>query len=142
MVKGNKYIDRLIKEWVEHGKIIVSIDYDSTIKKWHTIDNEEDIDRVISLIKTVQRYTYNVIFTASNTERHPEIQEYCESIGIRVDSINKNVISLPYGDEGKIYYNINLCDRSGLTEALYILETAYYNYIGLLQSKKSTDEFG
>lgn len=142
MIIYNKYTQRLLKEWLEHGKIIVSIDYDSTLNYYHTIENQEDIDRVIELLKLVQRYTYNVVFTACNSDRFEDIKKYCESVGVRVDSINENPIPLPYGQHKKIYYNINLCDRSGLNEALYTLESAYYQYIGYKQEHKPLTEIG
>lgn len=134
-IENNIYVRRLFKEWKEHSKVIISIDFDDTLKPWKSLGNERDIKRVINLIKLIQNHTYNVIFTASDNDRHQEIRDYCKSIGIRVDSINKNPISLPYGNEGKIYYNINICDRSGIKEATEILESAWYNYRGYLEHK-------
>lgn len=129
----NKYTERLFNEWKKHGKIIISVDYDDTIFYWG-LDNKEDRDRTINLVQLAQTIgAYVTIFTASNPERHLEIQQHCESINLPIDSINKNCIDLPYGNNGKIYYNINLCDRSGLIQALDILEGAinriqeYYN---------------
>lgn len=145
MIYNNKklkpYIDRLFNEWVQHGKIIISVDYDSTLYPYHTIDNSNDISRTIELVKICQQTgCFTVIFTASNQDRHEEIFSYCKSIGIHVDSINKNPITLPYGEQGKIYYNINLCDRSGLNEACMILECALYKYRGYLQTLKPTTD--
>ena len=145
MIYNNKklkpYIDRLFDEWVQHGKIIISVDYDSTLYPYHTIDNPNDITRTIELVKNCQQTgCFTVIFTASNQDRHEEIFAYCKTIGIHVDSINKNPITLPYGEQGKIYYNINLCNRSGLNEACMILEQALYKYRGYLQTlKPATD---
>ena len=126
----NKYIDRLYNEWKQHGKIIISVDYDDTIFPWG-LGNKEDIDRTIKLVQIAHETgAYIVIFTASAPERHEEIQKHCESIRLPIDSINVNPIELPYGKNGKIYYNINLCDRSGLTQALDILESAMYKIRG------------
>lgn len=44
-----KYIERLTKEWIEHGKIIISVDYDDTISPYREDFNKEDIDRTIKL---------------------------------------------------------------------------------------------
>lgn len=38
-----KYVDRLYAEWTQHGKIVLSVDYDSTLFPYHTIDNQDDI---------------------------------------------------------------------------------------------------
>lgn len=121
----NIYTERLVKEWRTHGKIVLSVDFDSTIYLYPTIDNQKDIDRTIRLVQLAYAIgAYIVIFTASEEERFPFIQEYCDSIKIPISSINKNPIDLPYGKHGKIFYNIFLDDRTGLTQALDILEEA------------------
>lgn len=126
----NKYVERLYREWQQHGKIIISVDYDDTIFPWG-LNNKEDMERTIKLVQIAhQTGAYIVIFTASDPSRHEEIQKHCESIRLPIVSINVNPIELPYGKNGKIYYNINLCDRSGLTQALDILEEAMYKIRG------------
>lgn len=117
-----KYINRLYEEWKTHKKIIISVDYDDTLYPFK-LGNSEDIERTIELVKQAQEIgAYIVIFTASSSDRYEEIEIFCDNLGINIDSINTNPIKLPYGNNGKIYYNINLCDRSGLTQALDILE--------------------
>lgn len=133
----DKYVNRLLTEWKQHGKIIISLDFDDTIYLYSNLNNKEDVERTIKLVKEAYMTgAYIVIFTASNQERYPEIQKYCEQLQIPVNAINANPITLPYGHNGKIYYNINLCDRSGLSQALDILETAMYQYRSYQQTKK------
>ena len=132
----NKYTQRLFDEWKLHGKIIVSVDYDDTLYHWK-LNNQDDINRTVKLVQLARETgAYVVIFTASAQDRYPEIQSHCESIKIPIDAINKNPIELPYGNNGKIYYNINLCDRSGLTQALDILEDAMYQVRAYQQTQK------
>lgn len=140
----NKYVERLVKEWIEHGRIVLAVDFDSTIRYWRTVDNSKDIERAINLIKVCQETgCYVVIHTACSKDRHDEIRDYCSKVGIRVDSINENPTQLPYGGNGsKIYYNHQLCDRSGFIEAMDILETALYQMRGILQSSKRLDDIG
>ncbi len=124
-----KYAKRLVKEWMEHKKIIISVDFDDTIYSYTKEFDRLDINRTIELVKDARELgAYIVIFTASNIDRYPFIQEYCESIKLPIDAINKNPIELPYGNTNKIFYNINLCDRSGLCESLDILKSAIYYY--------------
>lgn len=121
----NIYTERLVKEWRTHGKIVLAVDFDSTLYPYHTIENQKDIDRTIQLVQLAHAIgAYVVIFTASEKERFPFIQEYCDSIKIPISSINENPIELPYGKNGKIFYNLNICDRSGITQALDILDEA------------------
>lgn len=117
-----QYINRLYNEWLEHKKIIIAVDYDDTIFPFK-LGNNKDIEKTIKLVKKAQEIgAYVVIFTASDPERHESIKEHCKSIDLHIDSINENPIELPYGKFGKIYYNINLCDRSGLQQSLKILK--------------------
>jgi hypothetical protein len=140
-MKENKYIKRLTEEWVTHGKIIISIDFDDTLFAWKSGFNKEDIERTIKLCQEAYLTgAYLVIFTASNIERYPEIQAYCEEIQLPISAINTNPIPLPYGNNGKIYYNINLCDRSGLVDALDILEAAMYQMRSYQISNKHLDD--
>lgn len=125
----NIYTERLVKEWRTHGKLVIAVDFDSTIYPYHNLDNQKDIDRTIELVQLAYAIgAYIVIFTASVEERWEFIQKYCDEIKIPVSSINKNPIDLPFGNTGKVYGNIFLDDRGGLTQALDILEESI-NYM-------------
>ncbi len=139
----NKYVERLVREWNQHGKIVVGVDFDSTLFPWHTIDNQEDMDRVLKVLKDCQLVgIYLVVNTCSVPERHEEILNHCKELGLHVEGINSNPIKLPYGNHGKVYANIFIDDRAGLNEALDILEEAMYMQRTYLQSQKHFDEIG
>lgn len=125
-IRNQIYVDRLVEEWDKHGKIILSLDWDSTLSPYETIENQSDIERAKKLVIDCQYVgCYNVIHTACNPNRYDEIRAECNEMGIRVDSINSNPIELPYGKLGsKIYYNHGLCDRHALPAAMDILEDA------------------
>lgn len=125
-----KYSKRLFKEWVAYGKIVLAVDFDDTIYPWGLLGNKRDRAKAISLIKEAQYVgAYVVIFTASDKERYNEIIRYCKLLGFNIDTINQNPIDLPYGNNGgKIFYNHNLCDRSGLRASLKILQNAMCKY--------------
>jgi pimeloyl-CoA synthetase len=123
------YLDRLEQEWKQHGKIIIACDYDDTISPWKL--NSFDPKRVIEVLKIAKEVgAYLTIFTACSDDRYPEIMGYCSSKGLKIDSINKTPIDLPYGRGGKVYANIFIDDRAGLNEALNILEFAMYKIRG------------
>lgn len=137
----NIYVKRLFEEWKKHGKIIIAVDFDDTICMWNPHFNKPDIERVIKLIK--QAYltgAYIVIFTASDIDRYPEIQKYCDELQIPISAINTNPIDLPYGKNGKIYANIFLDDRAGLIESCNILEEALYQVRSYQQTTKHLDD--
>ena len=122
------YINRLLKEWKEYSKIIIACDYDDTLRNW-SLDDDETRAKVIETLKIAKATgAYIVIFTACSPDRYDEIKEFCKQQGIQIDSINKNPIDLPYGNEKKVYANIFLDDRAGLLQALEILEKAMYKY--------------
>lgn len=121
------YTERLAKEWRQHGKIIIAVDYDSTISYWPTIDNNADIDRTIKILQVAYNTgAHIVVFTACKEDRHESIQDHCEKLQIPISGINAPPVSLPYGNDKKLYANIFLDDRAGLREALTILEDAMY----------------
>lgn len=120
------YLDRLVEEWEQHGKIIIAVDFDDTISPWK-MGSFVDFERIISILKEAKLTgAYIVIFTSCSPDRFYEIKEYCGSKGLSIDSINVNPIQLPYGNHGKIYANIFIDDRAGLNESLEILELAIY----------------
>jgi len=123
------YLERLEREWEQHGKIIIACDFDDTISPWSM--KNSDFKRVIDLlIVAKQTGAYITIFTACNEERYDEIRNYCHTNGLEIDSINKTPIDLPYGKNGKVYANIFIDDRAGLNESLNILEFAMYRIRG------------
>lgn len=111
---------RLYDEYLKYGKLVVACDYDDTIydfhKKGHTYT------AVIDLLLECQKLGFYIcIFTGSPLDKYPEIMEYTKNLGLNIATINKNPFPMPFGNDGKMYYNILLDDRAGLTESYYIL---------------------
>lgn len=112
--------DRLYQEYQKHKRLIIASDFDDTLFDFHQKGGSHN--EVIQLLKESNELDfYVVLFSASKPERYPMMMEYTKNLGIKVDAINKNVIELPYGNNGKIYYNILLDDRAGLFQAATIL---------------------
>lgn len=124
--------DRLFFEWEKHPKLIIACDFDDTVFDFHKAGN--DHSEIISLLKECKALGfYIVLFSASKPERYPFMIEFMKNIDIEIDGINQNVIDLPYGNNGKIYYNILLDDRAGLFQAATTLLNVI-NRIKTLQS--------
>ncbi len=115
-------IERLYKEYKKHKKLVVAVDFDSTIFPWER--KEDKFPKVIALLKKCQSLGFYIcLFTASKPERFNFMREYLGFAGINVSSVNCNPFPLPYGNHGKMYYNILLCDRTGISAAYEILNT-------------------
>ena len=132
------YLNRLMEEWRQHGKIIIACDFDDTISPWRFHDF--DYDKVIGILKEAKNTgAYISIFTACDPARYQEITDYCRNKGLEIDSINETPIDLPYGKNKKIYANIFIDDRAGLNESLRILEFAMYRTRGERANYKESD---
>lgn len=117
----NFCVDRLYKEYLEHKKLIVALDFDDTIFDFHK--KGYSYHQVVNLVLECQELNFHiVIFTGTPPEKWPSILDFCERLGIKPATINKNAIPLPFGNDGKIYYNILLDDRAGLGQSYEILK--------------------
>lgn len=106
-------VARLTKEYKSHPKLIIAVDFDDTFFPW-TQENSIH-DEVRALVRRCQKLGFYIVcFTASDARRYDFIRSYFAQHGVTLDSINVNPIPLPYGNNGKIFFNILLDDRSGL----------------------------
>lgn len=109
-------ISRLLREYDLHKKLIVAVDFDDTIydfhKKGHSYQN------VIDLLHECKKVGFIIIiFTDLYKDKREVIDFYTRDIGLAYDYINETPGFIPFGHEGKPYYNILLDDRAGLNEA-------------------------
>lgn len=116
-------IDRLTREWRTHGKLIIAVDFDDTIFDYHR--QGHTYDAVIQLIRDcAEEGAYICVFTGSPPDKYDIIRTRFAELEIPLSSINENPFPLPFGNHGKMYYNILLDDRAGLGQAFKILSRA------------------
>jgi hydroxymethylpyrimidine pyrophosphatase-like HAD family hydrolase len=117
----NNAVDRLIREWKKYGKIIIAVDFDDTIYNYHNIPDREykDVIKLLQLCKEIGCYI--IIFTACDESKYDFITNYCNDNNIEVDKINDNLDFVPYSGR-KVYFNIALDDRGGLSSSYRILK--------------------
>lgn len=110
--------DRLVKEFNEHGELIIAYDFDNTISdprnEGHTYN------RIIDLLRRWRGKAKFICFTCRTTDRYVGVMEYLIKNDIPVDRINCGFEGVPNG-EHKPYYNAFLDDRSGLCETYNVL---------------------
>ena len=116
-------VDRLHAEYQKHPRLIVAVDFDDTVFNFHNYP-DTDYDRIKAVLKRCAALKFYIVcFTASPINRYSFIREhFLHEYKIPLDGINQNVIDSLYGKNGKIYFNILLDDRAGLSQALEILE--------------------
>lgn len=115
-------LDRLKIEYEKYKKIIVAVDHDDTVYDFHK--NGSTYTKVISLIKDCISLNFHiVVFTGSKVESYPDIRQFWKNtFGLEQVKINENAFPMDIGNNGKIYYNILLDDRAGLSSAVSLLE--------------------
>ena len=132
LIKEN-VIERIWKEYIEHGQLIVAYDYDSTVCP--SQDGNESCDQVIELLHQCSkiRDIKMICFTARNPSDYNDVKKYLSEHDIRWDKVNENIDNVKkiFSDHGKIFYNIFLDDRAGLASAYETLVefiNRYYDY--------------
>ncbi len=121
-LNNRNVIARLVKEWKEHGDLIISYDYDNTVFDYgnhgHTYND------VIRLLKRCKKIGAKfIVFTCCGEEKYPDIIKYLNENNIPFDKINENVDGISFGGS-KVYSNLLLDDRAGLQSAFDALSTA------------------
>lgn len=116
--------ERLVKEWMEHGSLIIAYDYDNTVFDYH--GEGQDYSRVIKLLQECKQLgAYLYVFTSCGEEKYPAIESYLTTNNIPYDAINEAPANLPFKGR-KPYYNVLLDDRAGLKSAYHALRLAMF----------------
>lgn len=120
-----------MREYKLHKRLIVAVDFDDTVFDYHEIGiNSTEIVALLRMCKHLGFYL--ILFTAAPKVDDWAVQrQYMKDIGCAVDTVNANVVDLPFGNDGKPYFNIMLDDRAGLGQACDIL----IRVITLIQSE-------
>lgn len=112
-------ISRLLNEWEKYGLLIVAYDYDNTVFDYG--NRGDKFDNVIELLRKVKKMgCHLVVFTSCNEDRFPDIKKYLNDNDIPFDSINETPDFIPFKGR-KVYYNILLDDRAGLSSSYAVL---------------------
>lgn len=112
--------ERLKQDFFNHDKLIVAYDFDNTV-----YSKDGSCDMVIDLLKRCRPYAKLILFTArdmADDDVFDEVMDYISENDIPCDYINENIIPIDFKTGRKIYYNIFLDDRAGLSSAYYALK--------------------
>ena len=121
----DKCVEKLIRDYKEHGNIIVAFDFDDTVNKSKP---EYDCSGVINLLQICSELQFTMIcYTARTlTKDLDEVKEVLNKLDIRCDYINDDCLQIKeeweFEQPHKIFYNIFLDDRAGLKSSYKILK--------------------
>jgi hypothetical protein len=115
-------INRLVTEWNQYKeKFVIAYDFDDTVFDYH--NKGRVYSDVIELLRKCKEFgAHLVVFTANPDEKLPTIRDYLLDNSIPFDAINvtPDFIPIAVGTK-KIYYNVFLDDRAGLSSSYYCL---------------------
>lgn len=118
-------IHRLMNEYHRHNKLIVAYDFDNTVYDFHK--KGYTFERVVKLLRRAHELgCYLIVYSCSDSSRYDFIRSYLDENEIPFDTINENCPDTNFSG-GKLYYNILLDDRAGLSSAYNILSEVVFN---------------
>jgi len=131
-------IDRLLEEHKKYGQLIVAYDFDNTVFDYYKKGYK--FQKVIELLRLCKREMnfHLTVFTSCNDDRIPEIKKYLEENDIPYDSINETPDYIPFRGR-KVYFNILLDDRAGISSSFSQLEKVFY-HIRCMKNKVGMDD--
>lgn len=116
---NQRCIDRLVENWKLHDGIIIAFDFDNTVFDYYGMGYQ--YDKVIELLKECKSMGCTLILsTCCDETKFAFMKSKCEEKGIEIDYINESPPYIPFTGN-KLYYNILLDDRAGLSAAYEIL---------------------
>lgn len=109
---------RLVKEWLEHDKLIIAFDFDNTVYDFHKTGM--NLKRARTAIKDAHAAGHEVYcFTANSNEKF--VKDFCQvTLGFEPE-INKSSLDHLFGTR-KPFYSLLLDDRAGLESSVRLLE--------------------
>ncbi len=115
---------RLEKEYIRYGSLVVAFDFDNTVFDYH--QSGLDCSEIVDLLQKLKSINCFLIVWTAN-EDTDFVKDFCQKQRIPFDSINENP---PFfkSTSRKIYYNELLDDRARLRESFDRL-TKLYSHI-------------
>ena len=126
-------VNRLVEEWKKYRKIIIGYDFDDTVYDFHR--KGRVYNDVMNLLRKCKKLgAYFIVFTCCGEDEYDKIRNYLNENNLPYDKINEDLEFVQFKGR-KVYCNIMLDDRSGLSSAYKVLlET-----IKIIEKEKEND---
>lgn len=123
-LNDNNCIERLYQEWEKYDSLIIAYDYDNTVFDYH--GKGYSFESVIELIRECAKLNFHlIVFTSCESDKYEEISNFLNANSIPFNAINETPEFIASKGR-KVYYNILLDDRSGLSSAYVQLWQVIY----------------
>lgn len=112
----NNVVDRLLREYRLHNRLIVAYDFDNTVFDYH--NRGESYELVINLIRKLGKIEgiELIVWTGSDKSRYDFVGDYLKKNDIPFNKINENPDFFK-SSSPKIFYSILIDDRAGMESA-------------------------
>lgn len=110
--------NRLLKEYLAHGKLIIACDFDDTV--YNTYEKDWEYDTVLELLRRWNDYAEIIVWTGHKEDEWDKIRKHFLLNGVKIKGINVDSCAGDFGR--KIYANAYLDDRAGLRAVYEDLE--------------------
>lgn len=136
-MKTSNVVDRLIREYEEHGSLIIAYDFDDTVKPSKPDYDCSYVEELLKELSKIDEMTLICFTCRSSADDLEDTKSYLRDHGIRCDYINENAPYLDMETSNKIFYNIFLEERAGLKSVYEQLVRFLYWYYHLRKEEES-----
>jgi hydroxymethylpyrimidine pyrophosphatase-like HAD family hydrolase len=118
-LKDDTCVDRLVAEYKQHNSIVIAYDFDDTVYDFHK-KGRKYTDVITLLRRAKDAGCYLIVWTGN--EDMLLVEDYLRDHSIPFDALNENPSFMAHKTAKKIYANLYLDDRAGLSAAYHQLE--------------------
>lgn len=108
------HLERLQRQYTEHGKLIIAFDFDDTVYPYSYSDDL--LEPVREILRKCGALGHEMVCFTSNNDIQ-KVTQYLQTNQIPCDSINASSVKLG----AKVFYSILLDDKAGLDSSLSVL---------------------
>lgn len=123
-IHSSYLLNELVRQYIKNDRIIIAYDFDNTVHPTSC----RDCSYVQSVIRAAANMLdpYFIVFTCNTDLKY--VTNYLRKNNLPYDFINENCPTVPewVTSTNKIYYNLLLDDKAGLTQAVEALDDLIY----------------
>jgi hydroxymethylpyrimidine pyrophosphatase-like HAD family hydrolase len=112
-LKENSAYERLYAEYKKYGNLIVAVDFDDTLYDYHQSGNT--YDKIQQLVRDLFDAGCQIIIWTGNPDEEM-VAEYLDRNNIPFNTINQDIVTCHNKTTRKIYANVFIDDRAGLSQ--------------------------